>query len=476
MLAVPAGQTHLAPAGLYDESGQYRLADLVDEVMRTPDRSRTKVQRKLLSFDERFNLFYMTIRGSTLRIYPVPDDPKHTWLAANEVLDRLEPPLKDRYQQAYQNLMEGLRQHDMSRVRLGIDATRAIQREFGAAVLPSSTALNAELFLNRTNPFVRVMMVYLVAFVILMTAFFWNLARHKGRPYRWRHPLYLLGNLVFWAALLIHLGGFVLRWIAAGRAPLSNGYESLLFISLAVGLAGFIFEFSHRRGAAAGLSALLTATILGISMMSTFDPAIGPLVPVLDSYWLNIHVTVITASYGFLGLAALLGALVLILHFRKGPGRPAVYEAVQRLDKLNANVVLAGLALLSVGTLLGGVWANESWGRYWGWDSKETWSLVTIVVYAIVLHFRWVPGLKNPWLFAATSFAAVASVVMTYFGVNYFLSGLHSYAAGEAASVPAWVRIGAVFMLVFILVSWWFEQSRSWDGSPPENPDRKAEA
>jgi cytochrome c-type biogenesis protein CcsB len=476
LLGVPAGQTHIAAASLYDESGQYRLADLVDEAMRTPDKSRTKVQRKLLSFDERFNLFYMTMRGGTLRIYPVPEDPNHTWLAAREVLERLEPPLKDEYQQAFLNLMEGIRERDMSRVRLGIDATRAIQEEYGADVIPSPTALNAELFLNRTAPFVRVMVVYLAAFLVLMTAFFWNLARHKGQPYRWRHPLYLLGNLLFWAALAIHLGAFVMRWIAAGRAPLSNGYESLLFISLAVGLAGFIFEFSHRRGATAGLSALLTATILGISMMSTFDPAIGPLVPVLVSYWLNIHVTVITASYGFLGLAALLGALVLILHFRKGPGRTEVYEAVQRLDRLNAKVVLAGLALLSVGTLLGGVWANESWGRYWGWDSKETWSLVTIVVYAIVLHFRWVPSLKRPWLFAATSFAAVASVVMTYFGVNYFLAGLHSYAAGEAATVPPWVKIGALLMLGLILASWWFEQSRNWNGVPPSGSDRELKA
>ena len=463
LIGVPAGQTHIAAADLYGEDGKYRLSAQVEEALRTPDKGRSKVQRKLLSFDERFNLFYMTMRGGTLRIYPVPDDPNHTWLPAREILERLEGAQRETYQRAHLDLMEGIRDRDMTRVRAGVAAVQAIQQEHGADVLPGRTALAAELLLNRTNPFVRVTVPYLLAFLLLLTAYFWSLARRRGKPYRWRHPLYLLGSLVFWAALAIHLGAFVMRWIASERAPLSNGYESLLFISLAVGLAGLIFEFGHRRGATAGLASLLTATVLGVSMMSAFDPAIGPLVPVLVSYWLNIHVTVITASYGFLGLAALLGALVLILTFFKGPGRQAVRDAVLRLDKLNGNVVVTGLALLSVGTLLGGVWANESWGRYWGWDSKETWSLVTIVVYAIVLHFRWVPGLNRPWLFAAASFAAVASVVMTYFGVNYFLSGLHSYAAGDAAAVPPWVKIGALIILGLILASWWFEQARSWE-------------
>jgi ABC-type transport system involved in cytochrome c biogenesis permease subunit len=125
-------------------------------------------------------------------------------------------------------------------------------------------------------------------------------------------------------------------------------------------------------------------------------------------------------------------------------------------------VIVTGLGLLSIGTLLGGVWANESWGRYWGWDSKETWSLVTILVYAVVVHFRWIPSMNRPWVFAAGSFAAISSVIMTYFGVNYFLVGLHSYAGGDAAQVPSWVAIGALIMSGIIIISGFFEMTRKW--------------
>jgi cytochrome c-type biogenesis protein CcsB len=243
---------------------------------------------------------------------------------------------------------------------------------------------------------------------------------------------------------------------------LSNGYESLIFIALMVAIAGLVFESRSREGVSAGLSSLLTTVILGTAMLSTFDPDIGPLMPVLASYWLNIHVTVITGSYAFLGLSAALGAQTLLLYLAKGPGRTTVRAAIERLDRLNNNVMITGLAFLTIGTLLGGVWANESWGRYWGWDPKETWSFVTILVYAVILHFRFIPALRSSWLHAALSLAAIASVVMTYFGVNYFLSGLHSYASGDAATVPSWVHIGVLIIAVLIGFSYAVKVTRKW--------------
>jgi cytochrome c-type biogenesis protein CcsB len=268
--------------------------------------------------------------------------------------------------------------------------------------------------------------------------------------------------LIFVGSLVYHLYGYVLRWIASGRAPLSNGYESLIFIALTVAVVGVVFELRSREGVAAGLASLLTAVILGTAMLATFDPDIGPLVPVLASYWLNIHVTVITASYAFLGLSAALGAQTLLVYLAKAPGRERLRAAIQRLDRLNCNVMLTGVAFLTVGTLLGGVWANESWGRYWGWDPKETWSFVTILVYVVILHLRFIPPLRSSWLHAALSLAAIASVVMTYFGVNYFLSGLHSYAAGEAARVPAWVHIGVLAITLLVGVSFAVHRLRRW--------------
>ncbi len=141
-------------------------------------------------------------------------------------------------------------------------------------------------------------------------------------------------------------------------------------------------------------------------------------------------------------------------------------RAIADLHRLNWNVMIAGVAFLSVGTFLGGVWANESWGRYWGWDPKETWSLVTILVYAFVLHFRFVDRLNRPITIAAGSFLGISSVIMTYFGVNYMLSGLHSYAQGDSPGVPPWAYITAIIMIVVITVAFAVDRSRTWSGAP----------
>ncbi len=462
MLGVDETTTHVSIRSLLDGNGRYRFGDEVETALRTADRERSKFQRKLLSFDERFNLWVMSMQGRTLRIFPVPGDEKGTWLSFNDVNPALNAEQREEYHAAYDLFSAGISDLQTAKLLAAVDAVAAVQEHYGADVLPSETALGAEMMLNRLKPFQKVTMPYLLGFLILIPAYALTLSKRGGKPFSFKHPLYLIGMLVFVGAAVYHLIAFIMRWIASGRAPLSNGYESLIFISLTVAVAGIIFELVDRRAISAALASLLTAVVLGVSMLSTFDPAIGPLVPVLASYWLNIHVTIITSSYGFLGLGALLALTMLILHVFKSPNRPALHDAVKGLNRLHFNVIVTGLGLLTIGTLLGGVWANESWGRYWGWDSKETWSLVTILVYAVVVHFRWIPSMNRPWIFAAGSFAAISSVIMTYFGVNYFLVGLHSYAGGEAAQVPSWVAIGALIMSGIIIVSGFFEMTRKW--------------
>ncbi len=458
------GRTAWVSAASLIKDNQYVLGEVVREALRTPDARRTKTQRKLLKFDERFNIFWNVINGGGLKLFPIPDDANHTWADFNEVRElAADAEITD----VMDALVSGLHEMDNVLIRTALADTRRLQEKYGAEVLPSGASLAAELWLNDKHPFRDVTLPYLGAFLVLITAFGWSLGRRGGEAYRWRHPLYAVGLLVYWAATGYHLFAFVLRWIASGRAPLSNGYESLIFIALATAIAGVIFEFRDRHGSAAAVSALLTTVILSVAMLSTFDPAIGPLVPVLASYWLIIHVTVITGSYGFLGLGSLLGGLVLVLYLFKGPGRRSVRDAIHKLDRLQFRVLVTGLALLSIGTFLGGVWANESWGRYWGWDPKETWSLVTILVYAVVIHFRWLPNLNRPLVLAAGGLAGIASVVMTYFGVNYFLSGLHSYAQGDAISVPAWVYLISAGMFALIVLAWIVDRARVWE--PREN-------
>ncbi len=462
LLGISREVRHVAATSLYDEEGNYVLEQAVERAHRTPDRERTQLQRKLILFDERFNLFYLTLQGQILRLYPVPGDENNSWVDIHDIGATLTEEQFGEYQQAFMALFDSLQRGNAEGARHGAQAIKALQTKYGSAVLPGDAALRAELLLNSWRPFLRVIMPYFLAAVLFLIAYAWSVFKRRGEKCSFRQPVYALGFLVFAIAFVGHLGGYVMRWIASGRAPLSNGHESLLFIALTIALAGLVFELIDRRGSAGGLASFLTAGVLGISLMATFDPAIGPLVPVLASFWLNIHVTVITGSYGFLGLSMLLGMLMLLLYLAKGPKREHVREAINRLYTLNQRLLKVGIGLLAIGTLLGGVWANESWGRYWGWDSKETWSLVTILVYSVVLHFRWIPALRGPWPQAAGSFAAIASIVMTYFGVNYFLTGLHSYASGDVARVPDWVYIGVLIMATLIGVSGLVRWKQRW--------------
>jgi cytochrome c-type biogenesis protein CcsB len=188
------------------------------------------------------------------------------------------------------------------------------------------------------------------------------------------------------------------------------------------------------------VTAILAGVTLLTAHMNWLNPEITNLVPVLKSYWLTFHVATITASYGFLALGSMLGfANLLLMSFRTKANRQRIEMTIDEILLIIEMSLTAGLVLLTIGTFLGGIWANESWGRYWGWDPKETWSLVTIIVYTFILHMSLIPSLKTRFSMSFLSLTGFGSVLMTYFGVNYYLSGLHSYAQGDPVSLPAFV-------------------------------------
>jgi cytochrome c-type biogenesis protein CcsB len=241
---------------------------------------------------------------------------------------------------------------------------------------------------------------------------------------------------------------------------MSNGYESMIFISWVTLLAGFIF--SRKSSFALAATAVLAGMTLMVAHLSFMDPEITNLVPVLKSYWLTLHVSVITGSYGFLGLGAILGIISLILiTLSDQKNIERISGTLDELAVINHKTLTLGLYLLTIGTFLGAVWANESWGRYWGWDPKETWSLITIIIYSFVIHSRLIPGMKDLYTFNLLSLFAFSSVLMTYFGVNYYLSGLHSYASGDAVPIPVFVYV-AVIVLVSLSVMAYIKY-RKWE-------------
>jgi cytochrome c-type biogenesis protein CcsB len=224
----------------------------------------------------------------------------------------------------------------------------------------------------------------------------------------------------------------------------------MIYIGWATILAGFIF--SSRSSITMASTAIMTGLILFVAHLNWMDPQVTNLVPVLNSYWLSIHVATITASYGFLGLGALLGFITILLFILVNSKNERVLNlSIKELNAINEMSLMIGLVLLTIGNFLGGVWANESWGRYWGWDPKETWALVTILVYAVVVHIRFLKSIYSEFNFAVISLMSYSTVIMTYFGVNYYLAGLHSYAKGDPVPIPDFVPV--TYAIVFVMIA-----------------------
>jgi len=250
---------------------------------------------------------------------------------------------------------------------------------------------------------------------------------------------------------IVHTLGLIARWIISNHAPWTNGYEAMIYTVWATMFAGIIF--GRKSNLTLATTTSVSSLLLLFAFVSYLDPTITNVVPVLNSYWLMIHVSIIVASYGFLILGGFLGLLSLMLMiFKNNRNKKVLDLKISELTIINEKTLTIGIYMLTIGTFLGGIWANESWGRYWGWDPKETWALVSILVYAFILHMRFVPALKGKYTFNVASVFAVYSVLMTYFGVNYLLSGLHSYAAGDTVEIPnaVWISVGMVIIIAIL--------------------------
>ena len=250
----------------------------------------------------------------------------------------------------------------------------------------------------------------------------------------------------------MHTLGLIFRWYIAGYAPWSNAYESMIYIAWAGAVAGLIFF--RKSLLAVSATNFVAGITLFVANLGFMDPQIGTLVPVLKSYWLNIHVSVITASYSFFGLSLVLGVVGLLLFILRSDKRKHIDQSILNINAINEISLILGLGLLTIGTFLGGVWANESWGRYWGWDPKETWSLITIVVYTMVIHARLIKRFNNPYTFTVITTIGFYAVLMTYFGVNFYLSGKHSYASGEPVPIPTFLYVMVITHVILIVLAY----------------------
>jgi len=319
------------------------------------------------------------------------------------------------------------------------DALSVAIRELDAASYPSSGELERELSYYRLGAFVKAWKLYLLGFLSLM------LLATRKRKLAWS-----LGCAAMLVGTGLHTVGIAMRWQIAGRVPVSDKYESLVFMAWGIAVIGLVLEAIYRRGyfgMAAGATGFLT---LAFAEHLPIDSSINPLVPVLaNTAWLSIHVMTIMLSYSAFALAMAMGHIVLALQLF----RPGKTEQLRALSHLLYKTLQVGVLFLAAGIAFGAIWANASWGRYWGWDPKETWSLITFFVYMVLVHARFA-GWMDSFGLAAGSVLAFLAVLMTYYGVNFILgTGLHSYgfASGGAHYVVAYVA-AEVALIVAALV------------------------
>lgn len=429
----------------FGDGGGYKLSAHVEKAYAKAESERTRFDKEVIKVDERVNICYMMSRGDFMRIFPLRDGTDHWGMASDAV--RNDVSMEDSLFVLSVVPMWAQAVTTVGRTEVNpeefISALQQYQRIHAGYDLPSETKVQAELFYYKAKIFEKLFPWYATVGLVMIFSIITVIIRGRGKA---GLLLKVLTGLVA-AGFLFHTLGLGIRWYISGHSPMSNGYESMLFISWVTVLAGFIFSRKSLLTLAA--TSVLAGLTLMVAHLSFMDPEITNLVPVLRSYWLTLHVSVITGSYGFLGLGAILGLIVLIMMlFVNNRNRERIGSVIDELTVINYRAVTLGLYFLTIGTFLGAIWANESWGRYWGWDPKETWSLITIIVYTLVTHSRLIPGMKDVYLFNLLSLFAFSSVLMTYFGVNYYLSGLHSYAGGDPVPVPVFVYVAVVLLLL----------------------------
>jgi cytochrome c-type biogenesis protein CcsB len=434
---------------LLDQAQKVRQAGNADAL--------TNLQKEAEHLGERLRLFQDCVNGEREDIVPAPSDPNGRWLPIQNLGtldDKIWPPVEQtgRYYipedsraqdagHAFMAWYSAYRSGDIMHFNaLTRDLVRALA-SLSPEVYPQAGSLRFEHQYMTLHPFRKAWIVYLCAILVLLLTSIWM-----------RKPGYRLTWLLVLIGLGFEIYGFACRIIISGRPPVTNMYETVIWVSFGAMLFAVILESIYRKRYFfyAGIPASILALIVADSQPTILDAAINPLTAVLrNNMWLTIHVLTIVSSYAAFVLTAALGhiALTMSLWGKRYSGPAAevqffIYRAMQ-----------IGVLLLAAGTILGGVWANYSWGRFWGWDPKETWALITLLCYLALLHGR-LAGWWGGFGLAVGSVVCFLSVLMSWYGVNFVLGkGLHSYGFGTGgfSYVAAFALLEALFVAVVVI-------------------------
>lgn len=397
----------------WDSYNNYKLDAPLKKAYKDGD---TKLQKQLRDADEKFNIIRMLYGGEMLKMFPYTDKQGHIqWFAPGQPLGNLKLDEKELVfiKKSMDYLAESIITGDKARAEEIAKKIYSYQHVRGKAVVPSKFRIYTETFYNKTNAQRLPVMLYLTLSLVL--AIMSTLSLNNGKLKKTR----LVSSVLTWVMLIHTTLLLALRWYVSGHLPMSNGYETMQFMAWATLIVTLVMQ--KRFLPVKQFGPLLSSFALLVAMITDGNPQITQLMPVLQSPLLSVHVMVIMFSYALFGLMALIGLQGLIAHHRKQE------EKEEQLAALSQFLLYPAVALIAIGIFIGAIWANVSWGRYWSWDSKETWALITMLIYSVPLHadIKWLRKAQHMHIYMLLAFL---SVLMTYFGVNYFLSGMHSYA------------------------------------------------
>jgi len=437
IIGIDKDAKYAALINFFDDKGNYKLSPYLGEAARSAVQN--QFQKDFTEADKKVNLLYSALSGSILRLFPIPNDKNNKWVSPLELehskFSGMEMVYVKNVLPLYFNAMKDSQKSGSYKMpNQLIESINGFQKKFGSKVRPSDEKINSEIIYNKYDVFKKLYYLYMTTGVLMLLFTIMNIFFD-------RKPIRITIN-IFHAIIAVLFGfhtlGLIARWYISGHAPWSDAYESMIYVAWATMFFTLIFDRKSKLTVASGT--FVASMILMIAHWNWMDPAIANLQPVLNSYWLMIHVAIIVASYGPFTLGMVLGVVSLILMlFTNEKNKAKMKLNIQEITYINEMALTIGLVMLTIGNFLGGQWANESWGRYWGWDPKETWALISIMIYAFVIHARFVPALRGRWIYNLMSVLAFYSIMMTYFGVNFYLSGLHSYASGDKVVTPSFV-------------------------------------
>jgi cytochrome c-type biogenesis protein CcsB len=378
----------------------------------------THEEREAQIVGERLQLLDAAVGPQSLAVVPHPSSGKSAWVPVTEIAKYYGADKEAELQNIFKTLAGAYVQRDPSAFAAASGQLRSFLVALSPSVYPTFASLQREVHYNSFHPFRKAWMFYLAAFV-------WMLATWRSR----NTAVYWMGVAMFMAGVAVHAWGFYLRIMISGRPPITNMYESVVWVSFGAALFAMILELVYRPRyyvvAVAPLSVVML--LLADQFPAVLDPSIGPLVPVLrDNFWLSVHVPTITLGYAAFAVAMGVGHIALGYYLFA----PTARETIVKIENFIYRAMQIGVLLLAAGTILGGIWAHYAWGRFWGWDPKETWALIALVSYLIPLHGRLAGWLSN-FALTVSSVVCFMAVLMAWYGVNFVLGkGLHSYGFG----------------------------------------------